>query len=266
MDGRQEESTEPAVKAGRRGRLLRRLGFAVGALAVIAGTIVLGVSGFQRLSADESAAPVHPVINNSYDPGGVYDRPLNNASTPSPAATDDPIVVANPVAPPPPLRDMPYRLVIDKIGVNAPVGTYGLGPDAIPDVPSNGKEVAWYDFSARPGTGNNAVFAGHVTWSGRGVFYNLDELSSGDEITLLAKNGEVRLTYTVEDVFLVNPDDANAVNVMMPTPGTDQVTLITCGGDPYYVGGSARYDYTHRLIVRASFTRAFTTESGAAGG
>jgi sortase (surface protein transpeptidase) len=40
---------------------------------------------------------------------------------------------------------------------------------------------------------------------------------------------------------------------MSPTP-EDAITLITCGGDPYYVGGVARYDYTHRLIVRGTLT------------
>jgi LPXTG-site transpeptidase (sortase) family protein len=262
LDDTPGESPQPP----RRGRLVRRAAFAAGAFAVIAGAFVLGFSGYEKLKADDDQ-PQHPVIRyeGHDDPGGVYDRPLNDASTPTAAPTTEAgPVVANPA--PPPSRDMPYRLIIDKIGVNAAVGTYGLGPDAIPDVPSNGREVAWYDFSSPPGAGSNTVFAGHVTWSGRGVFYDLEDLSVGDEITVVASQGGTRFTYVVKDVFLVNPDDPNSVSVMMPTPGTDQVTLITCGGDPYYVGGVARYDYTHRLIVRALHTGTFTAEPAAAGG
>jgi LPXTG-site transpeptidase (sortase) family protein len=148
------------------------------------------------------------------------------------------------------------------------VGTYGLDSKQVPQVPSNGREVAWYNFTAKPGTGSNAVFAGHVTWSGRGVFYSLDKLKAGDVVNILAESGSTRYTYTVSEVFLVDPGDPTAVSVMYPTPGSDVVTLITCGGDPYYVGGTARYDYTHRLIVRATLTEIVSSEPvpAAAGG
>ena len=32
------------------------------------------------------------------------------------------------------------------------------------------------------------------------------------------------------------------------------MTVITCGGDYFYVGGIAAYDYTHRLVIRAALT------------
>ena len=252
------------LREGFAGHVIRRLCMFAGAFAVLAGITVLGIGAYRASQPGEGAA-THPLVLSGYDdPGAIYDRPLNDNSTPTPPPTPEPVVVAIPAAPP--LRDIPYRLIIDKIGVNAPVGTYGLGSDQIPDVPSNGQEVAWYDFSSQPGAGSNAVFAGHVTWNGRGVFYNLDDLASGDQVTLVANNGGAKLTYTVSEVFLVNPDDPNAVSVMSPTPGKDQVTIITCGGDPFYVGGTAAYDYTHRLIVRASLTNVFAAEPAPAGG
>jgi len=239
----------------RTGRLIRRLGMVVGACTVIAGLTLLAIAGYEAARPGDDTTS-HPLVVSGFDdPGGVYDRPVNTVATPSPTPQPP---AGIPVAPP--LRDMPYRLIIDKIGVNAPVGTYGLGADQIPDVPVNGHEVAWYDFSSEPGAGSNAVFAGHVTWSGRGVFYSLDDVAPGDAITLLADNGATKLTYAVSDVFLVDPNDPNAVSVMSPTPGSDVVTLITCGGDPFYVGGTAGYDYTHRLIVRASLTGVFAAE------
>ena len=246
------------------GRLIRRLCMFAGAFAVLAGVTVLGIVAFRAFQPAEEAA-THPLVLSGYDdPGAVYDRPLNHDSVTAAAPAPEPVVVAIPAVPP--LRDIPYRLIIDKIGVNAPVATYGLGSDAIPDVPSNGREVAWYDFSAQPGSGSNAVFAGHVTWNGHAVFYRLDDLAAGDQVTLVSNNGGAKLTYTVSEVFLVNPDDPNAVSVMSPTPGTDQVTIITCGGDPFYVGGTAGYDYTHRLIVRASLTEVFAADAAPAGG
>jgi LPXTG-site transpeptidase (sortase) family protein len=234
----------------------------VGAFAVIAGLTVLAIGGFRALQPSDEAT-VHPLVLSGYDdPGGIYDRPLNIVATATPAPT--PVQVAIPPAPP--LRDVPYRLIIDKIGVNAPVATFGLDANQVPEVPSNGRDVAWYDFSSQPGSGNNAVFAGHVTWSGRGVFYYLDDLVAGDQVTLVANNGGAKLAYTVTEVFLVDPSDPNAASVMSPTPGKDQVTIITCGGDPYYIGGAAGYDYTHRLIVRASLTEVFAADQAASGG
>lgn len=255
-------SSSDGFREGSAGRAIRRLVMFAGAFAAFAGVSVLAIAGFRALQPGEEST-THPLVVSGYDdPGGIYDRPLNLAATPTPAPT--PAQVAIPPAPP--LRDIPYRLIIDKIGVNAPVGTYGLGSDQVPDVPTNGQEVAWYDFSSQPGAGSNAVFAGHVTWNGHGVFYHLDDLASGDQITLVANSGGAKLTYTVSEVFLVDPNDPNAVSVMSPTPGKDQVTIITCGGDPFYVGGVARYDYTHRLIVRASLTEVLAADPALASG
>jgi LPXTG-site transpeptidase (sortase) family protein len=163
----------------------------------------------------------------------------------------------------PPLRDAAYRIVIDRIGVNASVFTYGLDANRVPEVPLNGSDVAWYNFSDRPGTGSNAVFAGHVTWGGSAVFYKLDEVQVGDQIALRGDNG-VELTYTVSESFLVDPEDPNALSVMSPTD-KDVITLITCGGSFYYTGDPVfNGDYTHRRIVRATF--AGITPQPAAGG
>ena len=68
-------------------------------------------------------------------------------------------------------------MVIDSIGVNAPVVPEGLTADDVPIMPLNAYDVAWYTFTAQPGTGGNAVFAGHVTWNGLAVFYYLNEVS-----------------------------------------------------------------------------------------
>lgn len=151
-----------------------------------------------------------------------------------------------------------------KVGVDAQVVTYGLDAKSVPEVPTNGAEVAWYNFSARPGTGSNAVFAGHVTWNGHAVFWDLDRMAPGDDIILEGTDG-TRVSYKVSEVFLVDASDPNALSVMGPTP-SDTMTVITCGGDYFYVGGVAQYDYTHRLIVRAALTGIQPGSGGVAAG
>jgi LPXTG-site transpeptidase (sortase) family protein len=188
-----------------------------------------------------------PLISFSNDPGGIYDRPIRATPTPTPAPT------AVPVAAPavlPPLRDSPYRLIIHKIGVDAPVVTYGLDSEQVPEVPYNKYDVAWYDFSAKPGTGGNAVFAGHVTWDGQAVFYSLDQLAAGDDVFLEATDG-TKVYYKVTEVFLIDPTDPNSSRY--GASGADTMTIITRRRS-VYVGGVFRYDYTNCLVVRAALT------------
>lgn len=164
----------------------------------------------------------------------------------------------------PPLADAGYQLVIEKIGVSAPVSTFGLDAKLVPEVPYTATDVAWYDFSARPGTGGNAVFAGHVTWSGPAVFYDLDQLQNGDQIQLRDDDG-TQLIYQVSSLFQVDPKDPESLKVMWATD-RDVITIITCSGkyfdtsDPV-LGG----DYTHRLVVRADLL-SVNDDASAAGG
>jgi LPXTG-site transpeptidase (sortase) family protein len=222
-----------------------------GMLGLISGVALLSLGVYEMTSdgTPRKAAAQVPLISFSNDPGAIYDRPLRATPTPTPAPTAVP--VAGPAVPPP-LRDSPYRLIIQKIGVDAPVVTYGLDAEQVPEVPYNKYDVAWYDFSAKPGTGGNAVFAGHVTWDGQAVFYSLDQLAAGDDVFLEATDG-TKVYYKVTEVFLIDPTDPNSLAVMGPS-GADTMTIITCGGAPFYIGGVFRYDYSHRLIVRAALT------------
>lgn len=146
-----------------------------------------------------------------------------------------------------------YRMIIEKIGVDAPVATYGLDENRIPVVPTGpdaSEVVAWYDFSARPGTNGNAVFAGHVTWNGEAVFYNLSTLQAGDIIRLLDDSG-TEVTYRVTSNFSVDPNDPEAVKTIHPTE-EDVLTIVTCGGSYFETGDPVLGgDYTERIIIRA---------------
>jgi LPXTG-site transpeptidase (sortase) family protein len=158
------------------------------------------------------------------------------------------VLTPTPVAPPP-LGDSGYQIVIEKVGVSAPVTMFGMDENLIPEVPYTATDVAWYDFSSKPGTGGNAVFAGHVTWNGPAVFYDLDQLAAGDQVKLQGQDG-TQILYQVTDVFQVDTADPDSRKVMWPTD-EDVITIITCSGKFFdtnhpVLGG----DYTHRLIVR----------------
>ena len=234
---------------GRNGRpWARRVLFAVGTICVVASLALVSAVLYDDLREGQPETAAQTLAFAHQEPGAIYDRPI--ALTPSPAATPAPTPAAGG---PPPLRDSHYRMIINKIEVDAAVVTYGLDADLVPQVPLNKYDVAWYDFSARPGTGSNAVFAGHVTWSGEAVFYRLDALAPGDQVALKGDDG-AELIYTISEVYLVDPADRAALAVMAPT-STDMMTIITCGGTFFYTGDPVfRGDYTNRLIVRASLT------------
>ena len=158
-------------------------------------------------------------------------------------------------APAVPEGPRPTRIGIPRIGVDAPVTVMGLDLRNYPQVPDSGSEVAWYTFSAPPGSGSNAVFSGHVDWyywglPGAGVFYRLRELQIGDEISVELEDAS-QLHYAVTGNVAVAYDDPNVVKVMGPT-SRDVITLITCGGtwlrDYSNPNGG---NYSHRVIVRA---------------
>jgi LPXTG-site transpeptidase (sortase) family protein len=164
---------------------------------------------------------------------------------------------ATPAAITAPLPDVPapVRIIIEKIGMDAPIITLGIDANRRPEVPYDPYVVAWYNFSAKPGQGSNAVFAGHVDWTVNGqpvtgVFWGLRELEEGDVVKFVLEDGS-ELQYHVTLNFALEGNDTDGVEVMYPTPN-DVVTLISCGGtwipdSSSPLGG----DYTHRVVVRA---------------
>ncbi len=238
------------IAHGWAGQSARRKAMLAAGTSAFALGLVLMTFGVVSLLSTESQRPPPALVDlgDDYEYFRFLDR--RPALTASPTST--------PIVPPAaPLPEAGYRMVIDKIAVNAPVDVYGLDQNSVPEVPTgaNAAEVvAWYNFSAKPGTGSNAVFAGHVTWNGRAVFYDLQTLQPGDVIRLVGTDGN-ELAYVVSANFAVDPGDPDSLKVMQPT-ATDVITLITCGGtffetDDPVSGG----DYTLRVIVRADLVQ-----------
>jgi len=160
-----------------------------------------------------------------------------------------------PLPTPPPNNSPVTRMIIEKIGVDAPVIAIGMDANSVPQVPSGPYEVGWYDWSSKPGWGSNAVFSGHVDWTLNGqpvigVFYYLRDLGLDDVIKIVLEDG-TEYRYKVTGNQAIDDNDPRALQWMGPTPN-DAVTLITCGGtwirdpnDP--LGGH----YTMRQVARA---------------
>lgn len=139
------------------------------------------------------------------------------------------------------------HISIPRFDVEVPVIVLGIDADGAMETPEGPWEVAWYDFTARPGAGSNAVFSGHVdalyTGSpGPAAFWNLKDLEQGDLIEVKLADGTV-YRYAVVSRWSVD-GDTSEVGPIIGRTEKDVITLITCGGN---LGTT----YDQRLIVRA---------------
>ena len=142
---------------------------------------------------------------------------------------------------------LPVRLVVPGIGVDAPVTVRSVDPTGLMQNPDGATDVAWYDFTARPGQGGNAVFSGHLDYHdyGPAVFARLAEVKPGDVVEVRLENGTLH-RYAVSVSVLYPADSAPSQEIVGPTD-TEVATLITCTG----AFNRAQLEYADRLVVRA---------------
>ena len=88
------------------------------------------------------------------------------------------------------------------------------------------------------GESTHSVLSGHRGLPSAKLFTNLDQLVEGDTFTIRVLD-EV-LTYEVDQILIVEPEDVSALEII---PGRDLCTLVTC--TPYGIN-------THRLLVRGT--------------
>lgn len=218
-------------------------GFLVLVVASWAIGMGLGLAGASSLSGDRfsRARPVatSTVVVRSFSTRGSFAVPTSAVSTPTAAAAVVPTVA--------PVDNRIVRLRIPAIGVDAPVVRKGLDVSRRMEAPDRPEEVAWYDFSALPGEGNNVVLAGHVDFVGVGpaVFWDLWRVRVGDIVELELADGRIA-RYRVSGLETVEEATAPVERIVGPTPA-ERLTLITCAGN--YNPATGRYD--QRLIVVA---------------
>lgn len=104
------------------------------------------------------------------------------------------------------------------------------------------------------GTKNsNCVIAAHRGYEGIPYFREIEKLKVRDRVII--KNPWEKLTYRVEEIKIIQPDDSNQIKIQK---GKDMVTLLTC--HPYRGHGRYRYvvycirDHGQKIVEKKNNT------------
>lgn len=142
--------------------------------------------------------------------------------------------------------ELPRRIRIPALEVEAGFEFVGLAEDGTMDVPKDPNQVAWYRLGPRPGEQGNAVVAGHVDWGGKAaVFWGLSRLKPGDSVEVIAAD-ERKYEFTVQWLRWYDADRAPVEEVFGQSEATE-LTLITCGG----AFDQKTRQYLSRVVARA---------------
>lgn len=207
--------------------------------------VLIAIGTVMMLSAIALFAGVAPSIlggregNSDLQTGSGFGTPIR---TPTPGPPPTPVA-----AWPPPSASGIARLVIPAADIDAPVVVKGVDEARVMQSPDNAYDTAWYDFSAKPGWGGNAVFAGHVDYIrvGKAVFWNIKDLKQGDVIEVRLNDGTTyKYAVTYREFF--DAATAPVDQIVGPTP-VETVTLITCSG----TFNTTTHQYDKRLVVQA---------------
>ncbi|MEV8638549.1 class F sortase [Streptosporangium sp. NPDC051023] len=153
-------------------------------------------------------------------------------------------------------RAEPTRVVIPRIGVNAPVVVLGVEEDGRLAVPplDHADAAGWYGGGPTPGEPGSAVIVGHLdTRTGPAVFARLGELEAGDSVGVIRADGTVAV-FAVERLEQAPKDRFPADRVYGSTDGR-RLRLITCGGS----FDQERRSYNDNVIVHALYRAGYLT-------
>ena len=142
--------------------------------------------------------------------------------------------------------NLPARIKIPMIGVDAAVEYVGINKDGEMGVPTDPYGVAWYHLGTRPGEVGSAVMTGHYgTWrNGSGsVFDNLNKLQAGDKIYIEDSQGNI-IIFAVREKRDYDPN-SDAADIFTSDDGQAHLNLITCEG----VWNKASQSFSQRLVV-----------------
>ncbi len=139
-------------------------------------------------------APVHlPFINNEPKVAVVADLPKNQETS----TLDETAVGSEDIAAHTMGNDEPKTLRIPKLGLEARIRRVGVSLNGEPVAPSNIFDVGWFEASGKPGQPGSVLLNGNVVGPTKaGIFANIHELISGDQIILERGDG-TKLTYKV---------------------------------------------------------------------
>lgn len=140
-------------------------------------------------------------------------------------------------------QELPVRLKIPTINIDASIEYVGLTSLRTMEVPKDSLNVGWYKLGARPGEVGSAVIDGHVDRENgeAGIFANLYKLKPGDKVYIEDDKGKI-LTFIVKKSQTFDPGLANEVFSL--SDGI-HLNLITCDG----VWDGVKKSYSKRLVI-----------------
>lgn len=127
-----------------------------------------------------------------------------------------------------PSEDVPLRLTIGAIGVDAPVQPVAV-TDGQLGVPENGRVLGWWRDGASPAAEQGTVvLAGHVDTAaeGPGALYRLETLGPGQELSVATASGSESYRVVARQAYRKGrlPVD------IFSADGPPRLAVITCGG------------------------------------
>jgi len=205
--------------------------------ALLLGLLLMGVSCRPRASP----SPLAP-------------SPTSPIATPIPSPSPSFTVEVVPTTPPPTPEEvppsLPVRIVIPKIGVDAPVAEVGWRVRVLNGVEKSEWEMlpdaaGHHKNSARLGEQGNVVISG-LHNVGSAVFRDLADLEEGDEVFVYGDDGR-RFRYLVSQVLILLevgiPEEERRAHAQYIGPTSEaRLTLVSCW--PYWTD-------THRVVVIA---------------
>jgi sortase (surface protein transpeptidase) len=126
--------------------------------------------------------------------------------------------------------NMPARLSIPSIGVDAPIEAVGLDGQGRMEIPSSGSRVGWYARGSLPGDSGTAVLTSHVDTAaeGPGVLFGLRHVDRGDRIELTDASGNVS-PWVVVATTQQHKDDLPSAS-LFAAEGPARIAIVTCAG------------------------------------
>jgi sortase (surface protein transpeptidase) len=148
-------------------------------------------------------------------------------------------------------RDIPSRLVVPAIGINAPLEEVGILPNGDLATPTQKPwtNAGWYNAGPLPGQRGSAVIDGHLDRPGGypAVFWNLRNIQIGDEVMVIDLYGKT-FHFHVIGVMFYAPQNAPIQNIFGNSAG-NFLNLITCAGDWI----PSQHQTSLRLVVYTTF-------------
>lgn len=143
--------------------------------------------------------------------------------------------------------EVPVRLKIPKLKIDAAIEHVGLTSEGEMEVPKSSGDVAWLNSGPRPGERGSSVIAGHFGLKDNvpAVFDNLHLLQTGDSLYIEDEQGATT-TFVVREFRTYAPDE-DASGVFAASDSKAHLNLITCRG----VWDKSQESYSARLVMFA---------------